>query len=64
MPKYKVTITEKLYHSVQVWAEDAEVAATRAYDIITNDSKHPDVFTESDGCNGYIPWVEEIKGDD
>lgn len=63
MPKYEVSINEVLAHSVQVWAEDAEVAATKARDLIINDSKHPDIFTESLGVDSEPSWVEEIKGD-
>ena len=64
MPKYEVIINELLSHSVQVWAEDTEVAVTKARDLINNDSKHPDIFTESLGVDSESSWVEEIKGDD
>lgn len=63
MPKYQVSIEEKIVHTVNVWAEDTDVAIEKAYNIIMNDPNHPDHFEESNGTDPN-PWVETLEEDD
>lgn len=64
MPKYQVSINEMIQHSVNIWAEDTDEAIQQAKNMVINDARATELFTESIGLDDNSIWVEEIEGDD
>lgn len=64
MPKYQVSINEMIQHSVSIWAEDTDEAIQQAKNMVINDARATELFTESIGLDDNSIWVEEIEGDD
>lgn len=60
MPKYEVTLSETIFHTVEVEADDTDEALELATELVVNGDGR-DAFVDSQGINTNGGWVVEIK---